>query len=172
MGGVFLFLSVFQEFHRKSFFLLFALLICDKGSELMNKCICQGGKSGSRLSGIRWQSIQSTQSRGYGGDTADTCTIRTIRAIHCRYWGYDLIQSKNSKYIRCIYESTLRSSYPIIWRYPLVLMPSYLEVPLGPHLLLYEGTLGSPCPIIWRYPWILLSGGTLESSFAIIWRYP
>ena len=36
-------------------------------------------------------------------------------------------------------------------------MSYYIQVPLGPHLLLYGGTLESSIAIIWRNLWILIS---------------
>jgi len=37
-------------------------------------------------------------------------------------------------------EDTFGSSYPIIWRYPWVLISYYMEVPSGFQVLLYKGT--------------------------------
>ncbi len=85
-----------------------------------------------------------------------------------------------------LYQGTLGSSSPIIYRYSQILIFYYMKVPLGPHVLLYEGTLGVSCHIIWKQSWVLMSyylevplgphllsyEGTHGSSCPIIWRYP
>jgi hypothetical protein len=55
-----------------------------------------------------------------------------------------------------LFESTLGSSYPTIWRHPWVPMSYYLEVSLGPDMILFEDTFGSSCTIIRRYPYIVM----------------